>query len=78
MQVFPENTLKELDASAYEEAPALGHEEAMQGMERHGTASLRDRTTSIDSPRRTLGTVTAPKVGFAVHIVQRNAIGHAQ
>jgi hypothetical protein len=39
MQVFSANTLRELDMSAYEEAPPLSHEEAMAQMERHNSAA---------------------------------------
>ncbi|KAK9917031.1 hypothetical protein WJX75_000146 [Coccomyxa subellipsoidea] len=38
-KVFSANTLRELDMSAYEEAPPLSHEEAMAQMERHNSAA---------------------------------------
>jgi hypothetical protein len=51
-QFFSENTLKELDATAYEEAPPLTHEEALQEMERRGTGSPHSRhSSSLDGGR---------------------------
>ena len=39
MQVFSANTLRELDMSAYEEAPPLSHGEAVAQMECHNSAA---------------------------------------